>query len=583
MVEGRLLHRHQLKSHIMRKWTWPAEFVIAIAVGAIHPQTVHPLKDDPQKNGRQNTDTRIRPQKTAEPGNEACASCHAEIYKSYSKTVMATASGPAPDGFIAGEFTHNVSGVRYRVYEQDGRVLMSYERASEKEFRGGRELEYFIGSGEKGRTYLFSTDQFWFEAPINWYAQEGRWNMAPAYTEAREMPMNLPALMDCLNCHASGLHAPVAGTENKFIGAPFAHGGITCQRCHGAAEEHVEGKSPAVNPAKLDPERRDSVCMECHFEGSVAVAQPGKNVYQFQPGERLADYIHYFLLTGTEPETAQALSQFEALSLSACKRKSGDKMWCGSCHDPHAEPSAAEKVAYYRGKCLSCHGEAFAAKHHADKPDCTSCHMPALPSKDVAHTEATDHRIRKYPNAPELHDEGIVRVPRLIAFPENEASAVTTRDLALAWETLAERNVAGASRQAEEYLPKAVKENPDDAVVLAALGFVEQQHGHEKEAREFYQHALKIDPLNNDAATNLGALEMRGGNAQRAVGLWQAALERAPFRSAIGINLAMAFCVAGQKEDARKYVQQVLNFNPDDGKARSLMAHLNHDPVRCRP
>ena len=40
----------------------------------------------------------------------------------------------------------------------------------------------------------------------------------------------------------------------------------------------------------------------------------------------------------------------------------------------------------------------------------------------------------------------------LEAFPESEASLVTTRDFALAWETLAQRGVEGASREAEEYL-----------------------------------------------------------------------------------------------------------------------------------
>ena len=196
------------------------------------------------------------------PGSEACAGCHAEIYKSYSKTVMANASGPASEGLITGEFFHKPSGVRYRVYEEDGSshaslrrsgsenrmptskphtVWMSYERAAEG-FRGQRELIYFIGSGRKGRSYLFSDDGFWFETPINWYSQEGRWNMAPAYTESREIPMNLPSFADCLNCHTSGMQAPVAGTDNKYAGQPFAHPGITCERCHGVGEGHLEGK-----------------------------------------------------------------------------------------------------------------------------------------------------------------------------------------------------------------------------------------------------------------------------------------------------------------------------------------------------
>ncbi len=517
---------------------------------------------------------------SAIPGNEACASCHAEIYNSYSKTVMAHASGPASDGLITGEFLHKPSGVRYRVYKQDGRVWMSYERASEKTFHGQRELLYFIGSGVKGRTYLFSTDGFLFEAPINWYSQEGKWNMTPAYTEAQNIPMNLPAYPSCLNCHTSGMQAPAPGTDSKFSGEPFAHGGITCERCHGSGNGHIEGKGAIVNPAKLTSERRDAICMECHFEGTAAVEQPGKHLYDFKPGERLSDYEHYFLLPGNQPQTAQALSQFEALSLSACKRQSGDRMWCGSCHDPHSEPRASEKAAYYRGKCLKCHGESFATRHHADKPDCTSCHMPALPSKDVAHTEGTDHRILSYPTAQVLPRLKLRGVP-LVAFPESDAGLATTRDFALAWQTLAEHGVDGAAQHAVEYLQKAVKERPDDPDLLSALAFVEQESGRQNGARALYEQALKANPLNNEAATNLGMLEARAENLRRAVELWQGAFARAPYRSAIGTNLALAFCAAGQRDDARKYVDRVLEFNPDYSKAKSLLKKM--DAGQCGP
>jgi hypothetical protein len=523
-------------------------------------------------------------------GSEGCASCHSEIYNSYVKTVMATASGPAADAVITGEFAHKPSGVHYSVFKRDERVWMSYDRPSEKGFRGERKLLYFIGSGVKGRTYLFSVDGFLFEAPINWYSQEGKWNMTPAYTEALEIPMNLPAYPSCLNCHTSGMRAPVEGTDNKFSGEPFAHGGITCERCHGLGTGHIEGKGTIVNPAKLLPERRDAICMECHFEGTVAVEQPGKHLYEFRPGERLSDYEHYFLLQGAQPGKAQALSQVEALSLSACKQKSGDRMWCGSCHDPHKEPAPAEKPTYYREKCLACHGqgtegETFVAKHHPDKPDCTACHMPELPSKDVAHTETTDHRITRFPNAPplpQLELRGMAGAP-LMSFPKNDAPLATTRDFALAWETLAQRGVYGAARGAEEYLQRAVKDWPNDPAVLSSLGFVEQERKNETEARDLYERALKIDPLENEAATNLGMIEARGGNLRRAVELWQGAFARAPYRSVIGMNLAMAFCAAGQKEDARRYVQRVLEFNPDYGKAKSLLENLDKDPVQCRP
>ena len=523
------------------------------------------------------------PQKGAAPeatGNEACASCHSEIYKSYLTTAMAHASGPALEGFVPGEFDDKISGVTFRVYERDGRAWMSYERGGE--LRGEREFVYFIGTGKKGRTYLFFDDGYLFEAPINWYSQENRWNMTPGYTQAREIPMNLPAFSSCLNCHTSGMQPRLPGTKNKFAGKPFLHDGITCERCHGFGEAHVDGKGAIVNPAKLPAERRDSVCMECHFEGTTAVEQPGKKIHQFQPGDLLSDYVHYFVATDNQSQKGEALSQFEALSLSACKRNTGDRMWCGTCHDPHREPKPEEKIAYYRSKCLECHGEGFAAKHHANRPDCVGCHMPKLPSKDVAHTESTDHRILKRYATVWLQDESPVHETRLEAFPKSTESLVTTRDQALAWQALAQRGFSGADRHSEEFLRKALQETPDDAKLLSSYAFVEQQHAKNNEARDLYQRALQLRPRANTAAANLGILDARSGDLQDAVKLWQPAFQRVPYQSAIGVDLALAFCATGQKEEARHYLERVLEFNPDDGSARKMLARLNDDPSECK-
>jgi len=315
--------------------------------------------------------------------------------------------------------------------------------------------------------------------------------------------------------------------------------------------------------------------MECHFEGTTAVEQPGKKIHQFQPGDLLSDYVHYFVATDNQSQKGEALSQFEALSLSACKRKSGDRMWCGTCHDPHREPKPEEKIAYYRSKCLECHGEAFAAKHHANKPDCIGCHMPELPSKDVAHTESTDHRILRRPETVSLQDESPAHETRLEAFPKSTASLLSARDMALAWEALAQRRFRSADRHSEEYLRKALQESPDDARLLSSYAFVEQQQGKNDEARGLYQRALQLRPRANTAAANLGILEARSGDLKDAVKLWQPAFQRVPYQSAIGVDLALAFCAAGQKEDAQRYLERVLEFNPDDGSARKMLARLN--------
>src|SRR5215813_4155492 len=176
------------------------------------------------------------------PGNEACAGCHQKIAATYSHTPMANASGLAIDELTPGEFFHQKSGVKYRIYKQDGKAWLSFERSGDPLVRGKRELLYYIGSNHTGRTYLFETDGFLFESPVNWYAQKQLWDMAPAYQDAREIPLNLPAVTDCLNCHTSGMHAPASGTRNRYGTPAIAHGGITCEQCHGDDVAHATGK-----------------------------------------------------------------------------------------------------------------------------------------------------------------------------------------------------------------------------------------------------------------------------------------------------------------------------------------------------
>lgn len=517
-------------------------------------------------------------------GNDACKSCHADIYRSYSLTAMARASGPATQELMPGEFQHAASGVHYRVYTENDAAWLSFERPGDPAVRGTRRLLYFIGSGHRGRTYLFAVDGFVFESPINWYAQKGVWDMAPAFQTARQIPMNLPALPGCLSCHTSNAQSPAPGTENNYALPLFAHAGISCERCHGPGAAHASAKGAIVNPAKLAPARRDAICMQCHLEGNVAIEQPGRHLADFRPGEKLSDYVHYYLYPEESGQRLRALGQSEALALSVCKRKSGDAMSCTSCHDPHASPGAEERVSYYRGKCLACHGEPFAAKHHADQPDCTSCHMPRTNSIDVAHTQATDHHILRLPLMP-LQGVESSAPAHLVRFPPEPAQASTqtddVRDLALAWESLAQNGVGAAMSEAETFLRKAVAEKPDDPALLSGLGFFEQQKGANQKARELYERALKIDPTLTDAASNLGVIEVKDGHVERAVRLWQDAFARAPGRSAIGMNLAVIHCGAGQFDKAREYTARVLEFNPDLPQAKALMRQLSGDAPKC--
>jgi hypothetical protein len=516
-------------------------------------------------------------------GNQPCARCHSAIFESYARTPMAHASGPAAENLIPADFLHKKSGVHYRIYSDGSTIWLSFERPGDPAVSGKRELLYSIGSGRRGRTYLFAIDDFVFESPVNWYADRHRWDTPPAYGEAREIPMNLPAYPNCLGCHASGMSQPLGGTENRYSTPLFSQDGVGCERCHGPGAAHAQGAA-IVNPAKLPPQRRDAVCMQCHLEGNAAIERPGRHAYDFRPGDVLDDYVRHYVLTQASASSLGANGQFEALAQSKCKLKSGESMSCISCHDPHYSPAEGERVSYFRGKCLACHGAAFGLKHHPKQADCTTCHMPSSLSADIAHTEVTDHRISARPSSSaEPLQDFVAQKPAisLVPFPYSKEAAGDVRDEALAWQSLANGGLAEAAPYAERSLRLAAKQAPDDPAILAGLAFVELNHGQLDSARALYEKALALNPDLVDASANLGVIEARSGHLNRAVKLLEAAFDRAPGTSAAGMNLVRILCEAGQTERAKMYVSRVLRYNPDLSKGRTLLQNLNANPPTC--
>jgi hypothetical protein len=135
-----------------------------------------------------------------------------------------------------------------------GHVWLSFERPGDPAVRGKRELLYYIGSGRRGLSYLFAQDGFLFESPVNWYSNERRWDMAPAYQNAREIPLNLPAYTSCLRCHVSSMREPAKGTDNLYPAPAFLDAGVTCERCHGPGAAHVTGAEICRSSHRRDRE-----------------------------------------------------------------------------------------------------------------------------------------------------------------------------------------------------------------------------------------------------------------------------------------------------------------------------------------
>ena len=511
-----------------------------------------------------------------------CASCHEAIYEQYRQTPMAQASGPASDGFIAADFEHAASGIHYRITEEAGKVWLSYQREDfARQLDGREELKYFLGSGRRGRTYLFERDGYWFEAPINWYAKKQMWDMTPHYLEAREMPLTLPVDPGCLHCHASGAAGALPDARNHYAGAPFATGGITCEACHGDGSAHVAsgGKARMLNLDALEPVQRDSVCLNCHLEGQAGVNRLGKKIEDFRPGENLFDYALYFVYRSENGSGGRATSQYEALLKSACRRKSGDKLTCTTCHDPHGSPPEEKRVEFYRQRCLGCHsGAAFAKNHHAENRDCTACHMARPPSNDIAHEQVTDHWIRKRVSQERLP---LATSGELVTVG---GMAASDRDLGVAYAQMAARGDEQAGMRAMALLRRAEAETngaAGDHELHAQLGFLEQIDGKSTEAAEEYKRALAADEFDALAAGDLALIEVRERNVREAIKLWSSVVEHDPTQVKAGMNLALTECATGDREGAERVLARVVEFSPDDQEARRFEAEMKSGGKGC--
>jgi tetratricopeptide (TPR) repeat protein len=485
---------------------------------------------------------------------------------------MANASGLAVERLKTGAFQHKPSGVKYNLFLEGSQPVLTYQDPKDPEVAASRKLEYFLGSGHLGLTYLYSLNGYLFESPIAYYSDSQSLDMKPGLESISQAPPALPVQAECLRCHMSAVQHSDSGTINRYSGLPFIHSGITCESCHGDTRQHLvtSGKAMVVNPSKLDARLRDSVCISCHLEGDISVERAGHSTLDFKAGDLISNYLAYFVYSG-QGATKRGVSEVEQLSLSRCKRASGGAMSCMSCHDPHYTPKSQERAAFYRKKCLACHtGALFAATHHSENPDCTSCHMPRTGAENIPHVAWTDHRIRKYPEGldPSANlSVGDTLVP--IFSPDT-----TKRDVALAYyKALLEGNFT-LQQKAYEGLEAIKSEMSGDKDALVALGILSEERGDYKQAQELFQEVLKLDSRNLIAISNLGTLLAKSGDLQGAISLWRPAFERNEDIAGLAKNLAQVQCLAGDTAAARATLQKTLQYSPGLRDVRQMLTGL---------
>jgi hypothetical protein len=513
-------------------------------------------------------------------GSQVCASCHAAIYRSFMRTPMAQSSGlvgtqGSKEQFDRAEFRDSSGAFAYTVGQDAKGYYFNFRQQGKpttpKPIEGRRALDYFVGSGAAARSYITNVDGFLYEAPVSYYSRSASWDSAPGIAQLDYPYLTRPILQGCLQCHASGIRR-IAGTQNAYASPPFSEGGLACERCHGPGSEHIASGKPMVNPAKLVPAARDSICEQCHLSGEIRVPKMGKDEPVLNPGDRLTDSLTVFVRSGSEAQL-RVTSHAENLAQSVCKRMSGEKLWCGSCHDPHSVPSPAEKATYFRGKCLTCHQtsscKAAQSLRQTNGDNCVACHMPRNPTSDVDHVVFTDHAIPRRPLPPSALPSPIAD---LVPFGGGEASA---RDLGLAYVMVALREGNAVYRErAFRLLQAAVAQGIRDPQTLLYLAQLYRDRSDDAHARPLYEEVWRKDREQYAAGAALGAYQMQAGNLEEAVRLWRQTLAISPALVLVRQNLAVALWRTGHADEAQATLRQALEFNPTFQPAKDLLNQI---------
>src|SRR5581483_7258968 len=232
-----------------------------------------------------------------------------------------------------------------------------------------QKLEYAVGSGQNGITFITKRGGFLYEAPLTYYSRNQRWDLSPGFADA-DLGFNRPILPACLTCH-SGLAQPLPPQVGAYAEPPLKEMAIGCENCHGPGELHVSERrlgvslrsavdTSIVNPARLTTWLADNICMNCHQGRALRVLQPGRDYRDFRPGKPLNDTVALVAAPPRTNRTAEAitplLEHYTLMTASKCYTQTKGRLSCLTCHNPHLQP-AAKTPEYYRSKCLSCHTE----------------------------------------------------------------------------------------------------------------------------------------------------------------------------------------------------------------------------------
>ena len=478
-----------------------------------------------------------------------------------------------PEGFTPGKgrFTSSDRALRFEMIRSGRNFLQIVEKAGGTgEPPATARIDLVYGANKADEVFFTWKDDRIHELMAVWLHPLQRW----AHTSYDPHGSGLFAretTTRCLECHNTWIsHVPGTTNEYKPNDAVL---GVTCERCHGPARDHVEFHQlhpdtktghAVLLPGRLTRERRIEVCTQCHGNA----VKPRGPAFSYRPGEPLE--AHFRTAVTQHPEQDHVANQIKYLRQSKCFQKS-DSLTCVSCHDPHRPHDAANPAAA-RQACLQCHKPEACTDRpklpDAVRDDCIGCHMPQRVWMNV-HFHTEDDRyvppIRRY-----QHRIAVDRVARSEVLLGGIRSSPTE----------AKKEEAGRlTAELVGYWLKGSETRRTEYRFLAAIGAAREalRLDPPPELREKATAALRtaIDQQTRLDADLVDAFqEAREQRILGSMDLLESILTRKPNWAVAHSKLGTLSAVTGHKDRAIQHLEAVARDDPDNASGLAMLGWL---------